>query len=296
MITSSSIIDKHYKLSHQEFISSYVKPAKPVIISGLIENWDAFGKWSLDFLQESAPEINICAKEFTNGTIKTNNFTLKEYTKIIKEFEIKNKYHENVASPPYCHDIPLFSLVPHLIRDVQFPTNYLPKWYTEKWWRYCQFFIGASNSLTPLHFDCLLTNNLFFQIVGRKKFTILTYEDKKYCYRYDWRWFKVNPENPDFDKYPKYKNARPIEIIVNPGDILYMPPGTLHHVRSLDMSISFNIDWHTNSSVINSLTACLKGMPMQNVYYNFLLTLGLVFQVPPQIIFKFYKTYLNYIS
>jgi hypothetical protein len=127
-------------------------------------------------------------------------------------------------------------------------------------------------------------------------FTILLPEDAKYCYRQGWRWFLVNPENPDFNKYPDYKNARPITFIVNPGEILYMPPGTLHHVRSLDMSISFNIDWHTQKSSLTALAAIKKGMPVQNLYYNWLLTMGLVFKVPPQIIFKFYKTYLNYVS
>ncbi|MHC5829104.1 MAG: cupin-like domain-containing protein, partial [Nostoc sp.] len=131
--------------------------------------------------------------------------------------------------PPYCHDLPLFSLIPSIIKDVEpFTLDYLPKWYWYKWWRYCQFFIGASNSITPLHFDCLLTNNIFFQIVGRKQFTILLADDAKYCYRQGWRWFFVDPEKPDLNKYPEYKNARPMKFVVNPGDILYMPPGTLH--------------------------------------------------------------------
>jgi hypothetical protein len=37
-------------------------------------------------------------------------------------------------------------------------------------------------------------------------------------------------------------------------------------------------------------------MPAKNVYYNFLLTLALIFKVPPQVIFRFYKSYLNYVS
>ncbi|MFN6562988.1 MAG: cupin-like domain-containing protein [Nostoc sp. ChiSLP01] len=290
----SSAIERRYKLSSDEFRKNYVELGKPVIISGVISNWSGFDNWSLKYLKKISPSLNIYAKRFSNKEIEICRLTMKKYIELIESYE---KDPENHPLPPYCHDLPLFSLIPSLIEDVKpFPFEYLPEWYWYKWWRYCQFFLGSSNSITPLHFDCLLTNNIFFQIAGRKQFTILLPEDAKYCYRQGWRWFGVNPENPDFNKYPDYKNARPITFIVNPGEILYMPPGTLHHVRSLDMSISFNIDWHTQKSSLTALAAIQKGMPVQNVYYNWLLTMGLVFKVPPQIIFKLYKSYLNYVS
>ncbi|MEH1820703.1 MAG: cupin-like domain-containing protein [Nostoc sp.] len=290
----SNEIERRYKLSSNEFNSNYVDCEKPVIISGAIKSWNSFDKWSLEYLKDLSPALNIYAKKFSNKKIELCRLTMQEYVNLINNYE---KNDQKTDSPPYCHDLPLFSLIPSLIKDVQpFPLDYLPKWYRYKWWRYCQFFIGASNSLTPLHFDCLLTNNIFFQLVGRKQFTILLPRDAKNCYRKGWRWFLVDPENPDFNKYPEYRNAKPIKFIVNPGDIVYMPPGTLHHVRSLDMSISFNIDWHTQKSSLRALAAMTKGMPVQNCYYNFLLTMGLVLKVPPQIIFKFYKSYLNYVS
>lgn len=290
----SSAIERRYKLSTNEFNKSYVELGKPVIISGVIPDWNGFEKWSLKYLKDLSPFLNIYAKKFSDKGIEICSLTMERYIELIEKYEEDPKNH---ARPPYCHDLPLFSLIPSLVEDAQpFPFDYLPEWYWHKWWRYCQFFLGSSNSITPLHFDCLLTNNIFFQIVGRKQFTILLPEDAKYCYRKGWRWFLVNPENPDLNKYPEYKNAKPIKFIVNPGDIVYMPPGTLHHVRSLDMSISFNIDWHTQKSSLNALAAIRKGMPIQNLYYNFLLVMGLVLKVPPQLIFKFYKSYLNYVS
>ncbi len=293
MITVSEI-ERRYKLSSDEFTKCYVNLGKPVIISGVIPSWNSFSQWSLKYLKQLSPSLNIYAKRFSDQGIEVCSLTMREYIGLIENYEADSL---NNPSPPYCHDLPLFSLIPSLIEDAQpFPLDYLPEWYWYKWWRYCQFFLGCSNSITPLHFDCLLTNNIFFQIVGRKQFTILLPEDAKYCYRKGWRWFLVNPENPDFNKYPEYKNARPIKFIVNPGEILYMPPGTLHHVRSLDMSISFNIDWHTKKSSLNALSASVKGMPIHNSYYNSLLAMGLVFKVPSEVIFKFYKSYLNYVS
>jgi ribosomal protein L16 Arg81 hydroxylase len=296
--TKPEKIDKQYRLSADNFLANYVNKSKPVIISGVMSKHHRLHQWSLEYFENLAPELNLIVKDFSQKDgIQMKHTTLKEYANTLKRYEKTKNSNSNLELPPYCHDLPLFSLINLLIKDVQpFPFDYLPKWYWYKWWRYCQFFIGASGSITPLHFDCLLTNNLFFQIMGRKQFTLIPPDDSKYCYKYAWRWFRVDPENPDFNRYPKYKNAKPIKFIVNPGDILYIPPGTLHHVKSLDMSISFNIDWHTKQSVLNSLASISKGMPAKNLAYNFLIALGLILKIHPSIIFPFYKSYLNYIS
>lgn len=119
-----------------------------------------------------------------------------------------------------------------------FPLNFLSAPYRSHWWRYSQFFMGPGGSVTPLHFDRLLTHNLFFQIFGAKQFIILPPSHATYCGRRGWRWFDVDPEQPNYVRFPQYKRATPVVITVNAGDILYMPPGTLHHVRSLSTAIS----------------------------------------------------------
>lgn len=158
----SSTIERRYKLSSHEFKKDYVELGRPVIISGLISNWSSFDKWSLKYLKDLSPTLNIYAKKFSNQEIEICSLTMAKYIELI---EIYQKEPENNALPPYCHDLPLFSLIPSLVEDVQpFPFDYLPRWYWYKWWRYCQFFLGSSNSITPLHFDCLLTNNIFFKL------------------------------------------------------------------------------------------------------------------------------------
>ncbi|MGM4884465.1 MULTISPECIES: cupin-like domain-containing protein [Rhizobium] len=84
----------------------------------------------------------------------------------------------------------------------------------------------------------------------QNKFTILPPSQAAYCGRRGWRWFDVDPEQPDYKRFPQYKRAAPAAVTVNAGDILYMPPAALHHVRSLSTSISFNIDFHTKTERI----------------------------------------------
>jgi hypothetical protein len=151
-------------------------------------------------------------------------------------------------------------------------------------------------SVTPLHFDCLLTHNLFFQVSGRKRFTLLPFEERFKSYVYQWRWCRVDPEAPDLEKFPLFKEAAPVTCDVGPGDMLYLPPGTLHHVRSLETSVSFNIDWHTRRSARRGLLAVSQGMPLKNVYYNAVIAAGLHLPIPRDWLFPLYASYLSYIS
>jgi hypothetical protein len=287
-------VDFRDRLSRDEFFSEYVMARRPVLIRGMSREWKALCEWTPDYLASKAPDLQIPVKEFLSDGIKKTSWRLKDYVDFLNKCDLK----EEPSSPlPYCHDIPIFHAIPGLHEDVcPFPLHLLPQYYHQNWWLYAQFFLGPKFSTTPLHFDCLLTNNLFCQVFGRKKFILFAPADRENCYRDGWRWFRVNPEKPDYAKYPQFSKARASEVIVSPGDMLYMPPGTLHFVRGLDVSISFNIDWHTKSSAMEGVCSVFNGMPLENVYYNFWMFLGLACKVPRRIVFHFYKSYLNYVS
>ena len=91
-------------------------------------------------------------------------------------------------------------------------------------------FYGSERKLDTLHFDCLLTNNIFFQIKGRKRFSLIRPQDGQFCGRHNWRWYELNPEKPDHKKFPNISQVTIDEFIVSAGDLLYIPPGRLHAV------------------------------------------------------------------
>jgi len=285
------------RISEREFIDQHLHAGKPVLISGLCAEWEACARWSPDYFRALAPTLRIPIKSYRDGNIDVTQWTLGDYGDFLIKTEQSYTGVTSVDALPYCHDIPIFAILTSIIDDCQpFPVQFLPAWYRKDWWKYAQFFLGPVDSLTPLHFDTLLTHNLFFQIKGRKRFTLYSADQMAFCGRRGWRWFDIDPEKPDLNKFPEYKQARPVEIIVEPGDILYIPPGTLHHVRGLETSVSFNIDFHTKSSALRALAASVRGMPSKSIYYNFLTALGVVCGIPDSIIFKYYRPYLSYVS
>jgi ribosomal protein L16 Arg81 hydroxylase len=49
-----------------------------------------------------------------------------------------------------------------------------------------------------------------------------------------------DPEQLDYERFPLNREVTPLEVILAPGDALYLPPRWWHQARSLDVSASLN--------------------------------------------------------
>jgi len=296
-------VERRDGLTPAAFFSEYVEKARPVVVSAALKECSALSRWTPAHLRAVSGNARVKLKQGLADkgvmALRTVESSLSDYLDSLARYEALLRDGAACAEdrPAYLHDVPLLSILPDADSDLEgFPAGYFPRFYRRDWWRFAQFFLGPTHSLTPLHFDCLLTHNLFFQVAGRKRFILLPYEQRAFCHRYQWRWFKVDAENPDVSLHSEYRQARPMRCVVGPGDMLYMPPGMLHHVRSLDTAISFNVDWHTRRSAVQGVFALGQGMPTKNVYYNAVLALGLCAGLPAKSILPFYRSYLNYVS
>lgn len=296
-------IERREKLSSDEFFAEYVTKDRPVVVSGALSHCPAVARWTFDHLRSSSGQRIVKLKQGLNDSgvagLKTLMSGLGDYLDRLEQYASQCASNNTPLTerPPYLHDVPLLDILPDAAGDLEgFPAEYFPRWYRSNWLQFAQFFLGPKHSLTPLHFDCLLTHNLFFQIAGRKRFILLPYNQLPFCYRYRWRWCEVDAENPDFVRHPLYRETQPQECVVEPGDMLYMPPGMLHHVRSLDAAMSFNVDWHTQHSAVQGVLAWARGMPLKNVYYNAIITLGLSGGIAATRLLPWYRSYLNYVS
>ncbi|WP_081267601.1 cupin-like domain-containing protein [Variovorax paradoxus] len=292
---------RYFAIDSSSFRTDFVGARLPLHIKGYGSQWNASKLWGADYFRQRFGESSIQTKRFERGgNIILERERLGDYLDGLDRFERERssgRRPDQCERPAYWHDVPIFQIFPELLKDVQsFDPELLPGYYRKNWHQYVQFFMGPSGSVTKLHFDTLRTHNLTLQIQGRKVWTLLPPASHEKCGRTRWRWFDVDPEQPDLHRFPDYEGLKPITVIVEPGDLLYVPPGTLHHVRSLDACISFNIDFHTPHSVLSSFRFAHKGMPREVLYFNFISLLGLVLKLPERALFRFYKPYLNYVS
>jgi hypothetical protein len=289
-------VDVRSELSPDEFRAEYAG-RRPVVVRGGAADLPAVANWSPGYLGKVAPDQRVRIKVGTVSKGETGTIRLADYADELAAWEAKAAESEDPGDPPgYLHDVPLLSMLPSLRQDLEpFPVEYFPKFFRSQWWDFTQFFVGPSKALTPLHFDTLLTHNLFFQVHGSKRFVMVADAERDKCYTYNWRWAAVDPERPDLEQYPRFADATVLTCEVHAGDMFYMPPGTLHKVTSLSSSISFNIDWHDRASALRGITSVRHGMPWTNLRYNALFALGLT-GVPRGLLLPGLRSYYSYIS
>ena len=89
---------------------------------------------------------------------------------------------------------------------------------------------------SSLHRDPM--DGFLYQIMGRKKMVMYAPNQAKYLYplkaynNYQPCW--VEPIEPNYERYPLFKKAKPVEVILNAGELLIQPAGWFHAVYCLD--------------------------------------------------------------
>jgi len=105
-----------------------------------------------------------------------------------------------------------------------------------------RFWIGPAGTRTPLH--CDYDDNIFTQIWGSKRIFLAPPHHDEFLYPSEANAIlfgsPFDPEAPDFEAFPLARQATMIELLVQPGDMLYVPAGWYHQVSALAFSLSSN--------------------------------------------------------
>jgi Cupin-like domain len=105
-----------------------------------------------------------------------------------------------------------------------------------------RFWLGPARTVTPLH--CDYDDNIFAQVWGSKRIFLAPPHHDEFLYTREANpvlfGSPFDPEAPDFEAFPLARRAAIVEVVVEPGDMLYVPAGWYHQVRALSFSLSSN--------------------------------------------------------
>lgn len=219
-------------MDSQQFLDHFYAPGRPCVIGGAIDHWPALSRWTPAYLRETVGKALV---EFQGGRDKAGDFELaKDRHKQRLPFTaymdlIENNPGNDAYVTAYNSAANVAAFTP-LMADVGDVPCALGPGQGMLW-------VGPGGTFTPLHFD--LTNNLLIQITGRKHVHLIAPADTRYLYHNRHVFSDVHDiqDAAQLDRHPLARQARPYDVVLEPGDMLYIPIGWWHQVRSLDFSV-----------------------------------------------------------
>ena len=236
-------IDLVARLDRKTFAARYFRARKPVIITDMATHWPAVQKWSFDFFAGLDPERKVTL-ETGNVMQGETNFETARIADYLSKMEQEGGAAPKGDKKRYLSMFRVFEQFPHLKADVDFS---LIEALTMRQIYFA--WLGPAETLTGYHIDWI--DNIFSQIRGRKRFTLVSPEQSRGMYpsrKYDYRssLSEVEPNTWDRARHPLYAGVRPVQVVLEPGQMLFLPAGWWHRVEGLTPSISVNAfaqDW-----------------------------------------------------
>jgi hypothetical protein len=229
-------IDRRSELSVAEFERDYLARGIPVILPSYTADWPLMrlSPEEMKGVLGTAQGV-VVLKDYVSdqATLKRGSVAMS-YAQFIDELNDTSTPKD--GPPPYMANSP--------VPESLYPFIEYPPYYPRDVYQVPKLWLGAAGTYSGLHRDG--TDNLYIQVWGHKRF-LLASPDQWKCF-YPWstdlrgglEGCAVDPENPDLDRYPLFAQAHIIKVDLSPGDMLYLPEGWFHHVRSLTLSLSIN--------------------------------------------------------
>ena len=276
-------IERKSQVSQADIMREHLRgPGKPVIITDATENWPARSRWTFEFFK-AAYGPDLVKAWFgiggSPGPVKVT--TLAAYINYLdapleelpgiwtnQHGEPAQPTPRRKGSPFYLFSWPGFQGHPELYDDIQ-PAPYfvqdlvseltpalrgLLEWTSKT--AYTSVLIGAEGSLSSLHPDYWSTHAYLAQIRGRKHAVLFSPENLDFLYG-----GQVDPEQPDFNRFPLFDCATAFECVMEPGDTLLIPANWLHHVRGLEKSITVSHNFFDDSNLSQHMMHVLRNLP-----------------------------------
>lgn len=243
---ATSGIFRRENLSTEEFLDSHYAPGRPVVLAGEIARWPALTRWTPDYLRAQVGDREVVYQDERGShpdfeRHKDNHTRRGRFDHFIDR--ITREAGNAAYLTAYNAGANADALSP-LDRDIGRIEKFLDhagKSHGGLIW------IGPGGTFTPLHHD--LTNNLLVQVVGRKRLILAAASETANLYNDSHVFSRIRDVTDpaiDMAAFPRLADVTFHEIVLEPGECLFLPIGWWHQVEALDFSVSLtftNFRW-----------------------------------------------------
>lgn len=264
------------ELTIDEFITRYEIPNKPVVVTKAVNDWPALQKWSPEYLASLEKEPQLFRATSATAPLAAN-FTLEGYFQYARQSQeeaplylFERDFATKIPSLEHDYDVPRFfrdeeshraeggsqrskrtDLFSVLGKDAR----------PDYRWLIC----GPKKSGSIFHIDPNQTNAWNVSIRGRKKWIfyppsvpppgVLSSADGAdvtvpICIG---EWLLSFWDQHLQERKQRDRSLRPLEVIVDPGDVIFVPHGYWHMVVNLDDCIALTHNYVSTSNLADCL-------------------------------------------
>jgi len=253
-VDGAGCVDKLSRMSFEAMSARFAR-SQPVVLTDAQRGWPARAKWNFEFFAGEFGDEEIVASDLApffakhdRSFITTVKVSMKEYIRYVLgipnglrmlQKSTEQVFYANAWTPFLAHK--------HLADDVSnrlyCVQDSVPNDDEEFNHSLTKVFMGPAGTISRLHHDTYATHVWLSQIRGRKQFICYSPEDHdKLCDDHDkevdGRISLFNPAAPDYDRYPRAREARPFSVVVEEGETVVLPSRWWHWAKSLTPSLT----------------------------------------------------------
>ena len=239
-------VEKRAGVTREEFVQRYVIGSRPVVLTDVAADWPAMQRWSPQDLKARFGHLDVVvqAERSADPNYEVNKLDHQRTVRLATFVDqviaggVTNDYYltannEVLARPEFAPLLDDIGSLPALCDRAQLAQR-------------ASFWFGPAGTVTPLHHDSLMLFHT--QVVGRKRWRFISPLQTPLLYNHFEVYSPVDLDRPDLARHPRFAEATVLDVVVEPGETMFLPLGWWHQVSALDVSLSFS---YSNLAVPN---------------------------------------------
>jgi hypothetical protein len=231
-------VEKRGGVGRDEFVERYVRGCRPVVLTDVADDWPATKRWSPQHLKERYGhlEVEIQAERSANQRYEQDKLKHKRQVRlgdfvdrVLRMGPSNDEYltanNELLRRPEFAPLLDDIGTLPAVCDRAKLAER-------------SSFWFGPGGTVTPLHHDTVMLFHT--QVVGRKRWRFISPLETPRLYNHYDVYSEVNLDAVDLVRHPDFEGVKVLDVVVEPGETMFLPLGWWHQVSSLDVSMSFS--------------------------------------------------------
>lgn len=244
------------EVSSWEEVAELMNTARrPLIFTGLKKDLEFLSSWDLDFLSKMTSKVPVQKPEAdgVNYFIRYESIPMTEVVERIRRGDGVYIGAKKITGPKGVRtDVDgLGELAEEMV---------LPKWIDKERIHNANFWLGAGNNNTLLHYDAW--DSVLMLGMGEKEFIVFPNTETPRMYQYSAFDFKsmtegrvlhskIRPLNVQEKFQKEFRKARGARGKIYAGDVMFVPAGFWHFVESTGTNVAINFFIHAKDPSVH---------------------------------------------